>query len=349
MIKKLSISNFQSHKNTEIELHPGVNTILGPSDSGKTAIIRALRWAVWNRPLGDAFRSHWGGDTSVVLKTDDCAVERFKGKEDYYKLWADDGLEPLEFKAFGTKPPEEIAQALNLSEQNLQSQHDNAFLISNNPGEVARHFNKVANIDKIDSSLKAVESWVRKLRQDVQSTEDEIARHQEQLAEFEYLDKLEADIEVLESLESKKEKTGSDIQKLTRLLNEITEVGEKIQQAGVLVPAEKEVNSLLELYKSKAEKVEQYKDLKELAIQIYETENQITDYREILADEKQINAVLDLYNELKEVEQGVSSLESLNTQIWKTQNDIKHKQDQLTKLEKSWHDNMPEICPLCGR
>lgn len=345
MIESLQISNYQSHKKTELKFSPGVNLIIGQSDSGKTAIIRALRWAVWNRPLGDAFRSHWGGDTSVVLKTDDCIVERFKGKEDYYKL---SGLDKP-FKAFGTEPPEEIAQALNLSELNLQSQHDNAFLISNNPGEVARHFNKVANIDKIDSSLKAVESWVRKLRQDVQATEDEIIRHQEQLEKFEYLDKMEADIEVLESLESKKEKTGADIQKLTKLLNEITEVGEKIQQAGGLIPAEKDVDDLLELHKAKAGKMQQYKALKELAAQIYETQTQIDEYREILADEKQVNVVLDLYNKLKEVQQKVSSLESLSKQIWKTQNDITHKQDQLTELEKSWHDNMPETCPLCGR
>ena len=61
MIQSLQINNFQSHKYSVMELHKGVNVIIGPSDSGKTTILRALRWLVWNRPSGDAFRSDWGG------------------------------------------------------------------------------------------------------------------------------------------------------------------------------------------------------------------------------------------------------------------------------------------------
>ena len=344
MIKGIQISNFQSHQETELEFSPGVNLIIGQSDSGKTAIIRALRWLVWNRPLGDAFRSHWGGDTSVVLKTDDCVVERFKGKEDYYKL---SGLDEP-FKAFGTKPPEEIAQSLGLSELNLQNQHDNAFLISNNPGEVARHFNKVANIDKIDSSLKAVESWVRKLRQDVQATEEEITRHEKHLEGFDYLDKMEADVEALEVLEGEKEKLGSGIGRLSNLLTEIAQVEENIQQASSLLPAEEQVNKILELYQSKAEKVRQYKDLKDLATEVYETQNQINGCQKLLEDEKPVKYVLDLYNKIKKLKQKADTLDSLNKQIWKTQNNIADKREQLTELEKSWHENMPTICPLCG-
>jgi len=56
MIKYLQIQNFQSHKDSLLEFDPGVNVIVGSSDSGKTAVIRALRWLVWNRPSGDAFR-----------------------------------------------------------------------------------------------------------------------------------------------------------------------------------------------------------------------------------------------------------------------------------------------------
>src|SRR5690554_5109154 len=106
MITSLEIQNFQSHKETLLEFEPGVNVIIGPSDSGKTAILRALYWLVWNRPLGDAFRSSWGGDTKVVLETKDGMVKRFKGKEDHYKLFYDPPFDPIEFKAFGTQVPD---------------------------------------------------------------------------------------------------------------------------------------------------------------------------------------------------------------------------------------------------
>jgi len=72
MIKQLTIKNFQSHKKTKLEFSDGVNIIIGQSDSGKTAIIRALNWVVNNKPSGDSFRSHWGGDTNVEITMEDC-------------------------------------------------------------------------------------------------------------------------------------------------------------------------------------------------------------------------------------------------------------------------------------
>ena len=53
--KYLHLINFQSHLNTVIELHPGLNILVGESDQGKTAIIRALRWLFYNEPRGTGF------------------------------------------------------------------------------------------------------------------------------------------------------------------------------------------------------------------------------------------------------------------------------------------------------
>ena len=69
MIQSLHIKNLQSHKDSHLDFCEGVNVIVGPSDSGKSAILRALRWIVKNRPQGDVLRSHWGGETeaSIIL------------------------------------------------------------------------------------------------------------------------------------------------------------------------------------------------------------------------------------------------------------------------------------------
>jgi exonuclease SbcC len=53
MIDHVAIKNFQSHKNTNIDFQRnGVNVIVGTSDQGKSAILRAILWAVNNRPMG---------------------------------------------------------------------------------------------------------------------------------------------------------------------------------------------------------------------------------------------------------------------------------------------------------
>jgi exonuclease SbcC len=67
MIDSLSIQNFQSHEKTELEFDEGINIIIGQSDSGKSAILRALNWVVNNKPNGEAFKSNWGGDTKVKI------------------------------------------------------------------------------------------------------------------------------------------------------------------------------------------------------------------------------------------------------------------------------------------
>lgn len=42
MLRRLLLTNFQSHEHSELVLHPCVTTIIGENDSGKTAFVRAL-------------------------------------------------------------------------------------------------------------------------------------------------------------------------------------------------------------------------------------------------------------------------------------------------------------------
>src|SRR4030042_795222 len=196
MIHSLHLTNFQSHKDTHLEFHPGVNVIVGTSDSGKSAVIRALRWLVWNRPVGDEFRSSWGGDTSVDVELNSGQVTRIRTKVfNGYRLGADEV-----FEATKTDVPQEVQQTLNLGDINLQQQLDSPFLLSQSPGAVAEHFNHVAHLDQIDTGLRNVQGWIRQLEQDAKSNEQRIKGLEEELKGFEHLEKFEAEVEVLKGL-----------------------------------------------------------------------------------------------------------------------------------------------------
>ena len=85
MLSCLSIENFQSHEHSFLEFSKGINVITGSSDSGKTAILRALYWIIWNRPQGDSFKSWWGGDTKCSLVIDKkFGITRSKDKDNLY-------------------------------------------------------------------------------------------------------------------------------------------------------------------------------------------------------------------------------------------------------------------------
>jgi|SRR5690625_2299266 len=347
MIKQLSIKNFQSHKDTELEFHPGVNIIVGSSDSGKTAIIRALRWVVQNRPLGDSYRSHWGGDTEVVLHTSDNTVKRIKSKTDEYLLNPES--ESIVFRAFGTSVPEEIDKAINITDINLQSQHDPAFLISSNSGEVSRHFNRIARIEEIDSSLKKVESWYRKVNQSLEVSSDELDRHKQQLHEYRYIDKLETEVEILESLQTEKTKLFTQKADLRGTIEQLQNTEQDIQQKSVVLGAEKQVDSIISIAKKRGVGLKRRKQLTTIIQAISETAEKITEASSIIFTEAVINQLLDLYNKLDAGKRDRQHTEDILKRLSVCRKRIQIAEQKASKLEQQWHDNMPEVCPLCGK
>ncbi len=188
MIKIVSIQNYQSHKDNQLELSPGVNVIVGPTDAGKSAILRAILWNLYNRPLGDGFQSHWGGETAVRINFDDCLIARTKSKakNEYFLGMADD---ETVFKAFGQEVPAEILAAHNLDRVlNTQAQIDPFFLLQSSPGEVAKYFNQIAGLESIDHLTKALAQHARKVKQDITSGQLHLSTLKDDLKEYDHLD-----------------------------------------------------------------------------------------------------------------------------------------------------------------
>ena len=355
MITKLYIKNFQSHPNSTLKLHPGVNVVIGSSDSGKTAVLRALRWAVWNKPLGDAFRSDWGGDTSVTIETDKASVQRFKGKGgDKYQIEEHDedpGNPPqsMEFKAFGTSPPEEVTRLLNLKDLNIQGQLDSPFLLSQNPGEVARYFNRVAKIDQIDLSRQTVESWLRKIEQAITTHKDQSEKHEKVLEEYKYLDKLEQEIEVLEDMETRANQGHNNIRKLEQALESLEKVEEEIASQISVVRAERIVTDTIYLFEQKDSLREQTTRLSGILTGIHTTVSQIKEYQEDLPDKKQVDSLLTLMDRRDSLSKTHGQLELLEYKVRVAHAQIKEQKIKLENLEETWHAEFPEVCPLCGK
>ena len=170
MIKKITLTNFQSHKKTDLELHPGVNVIIGDSRSGKTAILRALNWNRYNKPSGLSMNSYWNRnkkkepieDHSVTVVFDDTAIERRRNSDFNGYVNASEIME-----AVGKSVPESIEDSWNMSEVNIQKQFDAPFLISDGSAEIARFLNKTIHLDKIDRVLSAAETERRKINSDI--------------------------------------------------------------------------------------------------------------------------------------------------------------------------------------
>lgn len=91
--ESIIIDNFQSHEHTEIDLSEGFNVFLGESRQGKTAVMRACRWVLENKPLGTSVIRHGATKASVTIKLKNGTfITRFIGsKENGYKVILPDG------------------------------------------------------------------------------------------------------------------------------------------------------------------------------------------------------------------------------------------------------------------
>jgi exonuclease SbcC len=185
MIQTIQLNNFQKHKDLRLNLEPGLNIISGASDTGKSAVIRALRYVCLHEVLPKSFTTHGETHTGVSVlfsKPQTTCVTRFRNtKESGY-------LHNTEtYVAVKNEQPDAVKQAINLSDINFQSQHDSPFLLGLSPGQVAKEINKVVDLQAIDLCQKWFGTEIRRNRTLLESSEHEVTGHTLQLEELSWV------------------------------------------------------------------------------------------------------------------------------------------------------------------
>lgn len=157
MIRRLILTDFMAHEHTELELGQGVTVLSGPNNSGKSAIVEALRCVATNPP-NDCFIRHGAKEARVEVELDDGTrvIWGRKPRSAWYELYpagADAEAEPVTFHKMGRgKVPEEIEECLRLSlvslddggsaavDVHLGNQREPVFLLGGKGSEIAAFF-----------------------------------------------------------------------------------------------------------------------------------------------------------------------------------------------------------------
>ncbi|MHA2022495.1 MAG: AAA family ATPase [Candidatus Thorarchaeota archaeon] len=232
MLKQLIVEGFQSHTNSELVFHPGVNVITGLSQSGKTALMRAIGLVVNNRPSGDGFIQRGAKEAFVSLigEVDGKAfsVSRLKGKKDSYYHVAI-GEEDVEFRAFGAGVPERVTELLNMADVNIQDQLSPYFLVLDSPGQIALHIRKVAKLQEIDEIVSMLASKIKVESTEMKSLECQLIDVESMLVPLEKidLDKLEEAIQSYKSLDKVYKVEVLSVGALIALLENVIKVEEE--------------------------------------------------------------------------------------------------------------------------
>ena len=229
MIKAIRLQDFQSHKKSELMLTPGMNCVVGTSDSGKSAILRGLTWLRANRPSGVSI-IRTGTDTAIVeieveTKRGEFLLTRARSKsKNEYRC------NDAEFVAVGKDVPEEVTLALGLQDINTQRQLDPPFLIFETPGRIAAIFNKFTKLDTAERLATRIAQNIRQKKQAITNKGEEIEKLGISIEQYDWLESFKISVEIYEEVNVQLEKEEQKKEELLDLIEKLDNADEGLHQ-----------------------------------------------------------------------------------------------------------------------
>lgn len=267
MLEYLKLINFQVHKILEVYFSPNITTIIGQTDSGKSSIIRGLKWLTFNKPRRKEFIS-WDKELCIAkLGIDNHLIIRKVSKGiNLYKL------NEKVFKAFGSDVPIQIQSLLNISDLNFQYQLDPIFWFMETAGFIGKELNSIINLEIIDESLGNVGTMLRQCKSHIEIIESRIESNNRELESLLWVKQFDMDLLALESLNERIKKEASRIASAEKAILTLNKATELVKTASKALPF---AEGLLEYSKELLEQQKRIDSIKELLDQIKSNEYSI--------------------------------------------------------------------------
>ena len=342
MIKSIQIKNIQSHKDTSLEFSPGINAIVGSSNNGKSAVLRALYWARYNRPLGtDTLLSHWAVDKKgnqiapmeVCVENDFGVVTRRRTKDENQYIVNDEELNVVK-----TDVPAEVESLFRLSDTNIQKQQDAPFLLSLSSGQVAQYFNKTVRLDIIDRVLSNAENKRRKTNQEIAQTEDLCSEYKQKREKYSWLD---------------------DVEKLLIKYDNVCEKNNEIKTKYDLLQQQIDSYKKFAALQKKFNFINDANQIINKIEKLDATSEELNNKINVLQESLDNFASCKTYPSFDEQKKLIEKIESLNTN--NIENEINYISEKIVMFNELEHNikgckinaeelkkQLPNICPLCG-
>lgn len=347
MLQSGEIIFFQSHKNTVIEFHKGMNVIIGSSDTGKSSILKSFLLALNNKPSGDAYRSWFAPEdepTSVALEFDDgwFVRSRLKGKN-YYET------EEGKFEALRTDVPESIQNIANMAEYNVQTQFQKYFMLQDTPGERAKKLNELVGLEIIDSVFKKINGNLLTHKANIKSLNSDINDMRVELDNLSYLDALEVAINKLSSDIDKADSLTGRANQLDSLIVSILDIDKQINETSQILAIESSVKDLKVLLEIETNLGMKCNNLMDYCTSIKEITIRIKGHQEFLKIETPVVDLKKRYLGLSIISDNVRNLDFLLDKLSEIDCKITMEQKELNVLIDTYSNKLKEspTCPLC--
>ena len=328
---KVSVKDYQIIKQAILDFKPGLTSIIGPSNNGKSSILKAIKSAVYTEPGSTPIRT--GAQSYIVGIQDNGHTVVYQKKDGSSKYLVDD----KSYSKFGLSTPEEVSTALNIRELilngnkvqlNFWNQMDKPFLLDKSAGELFKFILDSGENDQLSSVLKAMVTDRQSLNREADNLQGQITALEDSIdKQQKESDKLVPVIEKANNLIDKKSKY-DELNKLKELIQNYFILDKRIEEheanLKIIKDKEKIYSKLnLKLFKNKLDINKDIEDYNQNETQILNVYNNIVNTQ----------SMLDILNRLK-----LSELSYLINKIDEYKiilNDIEKYSEVILKLTKA--------------
>jgi chromosome segregation ATPase len=178
-LRRVAIRNFQSLVEADLELGR-FTVVVGPSSSGKSAFIRALRTLATN-PRGSSFVTQGAKSASIGVDTEDGEVSWSRSGNSVTYRVNDEAYSKLNGDV-----PESVLGMLGITDPELHiaGQFDRPYLLSASAGEIARTLGALTNVSTILEAAREAARRGREVSGVLRTRRLDLERLKEELTEF---------------------------------------------------------------------------------------------------------------------------------------------------------------------
>jgi len=341
----IKLVDFQGHEEITIDFSKTITSLKGPTDAGKSSILRALRWVCLNDLGGDEFIREGAKKTKVILTVCQTAKETGDNhlSHDITRIKGTSGLNTYELngeelKAFGQGVPQDIVKLLNVNEINFQSQHDSPFWFNETAGEVSRRLNAVVDLSVIDTTLSNISSAVRQAQERKTLCHE---RLEEVKKEYEQLKPQQDRIEEFKKLKAANERFLNAEETCNQLVTLGRNANQLRQQASLLGEKGADGEDVLTRLRLALDTQQATTALESVLIDLSEREKASRPPPDFSSVEKSFNIWHDLDLQIEGLEQIIEQASERFTRIETAGTALEHAEKMFEKNTKG------KLCPLC--
>lgn len=352
---KVKVENFQSIKDAEIEVD-GFTVITGANNSGKTALIRALRGAFQNT-AGNTFVRHGEDNCRVEVDLGDASFAWEKGKKKPTYEIGSKTLHP------GKERCQEVldlgVRSISAGGREIWPQIANQFsgqvFLVDQPGSVlAEAVADVERVGKLNRALKSAEKDRRSATSELKVRKKDLKQFEEDFELFNGVDDVEDMVAACEALSAKIDKIESWKTGLSQLRDRYNSASEVVNSLSGIREDFADFDST-DTVGDLSDLLKEIKELKTLRSKWETSRNDLTQAKEAVDSLEDLD--LPAMAGLEKLAKAISTFSVLRSklvegkdQVATLTSDIKDGVKELKVLDEQIKDTLGEIgeCPMCG-